>query len=87
MITRIALSALSSWTGTQFDAVWHFAVLRDVDQLEKLRSWQRAYLARYGRQDMRAYEDRCVMEFQEDFQALSNLVAQEKGAASSLENG
>lgn len=67
--------------------MWHFAVLRDVDQLEKLRSWQRAYLARYGRQDMRAWDDRCVMELQEDFQALADLVAQEKGATSALENG
>lgn len=59
------------------DAFWHLLV--EFDPVEELRrrTKQKAYLARYGRQDWFAWEDREVSELDEAVRAIGDIVEAE----------
>lgn len=57
-------------------AGWHFIEV-DPDELNRNRSRQRMYLARYGRQDYFVWESKDVQELDEAFEVLVEMIKQE----------
>jgi hypothetical protein len=58
-------------------ATWHLTTAIDWKEMQRVRARHRAYLARYGRQDMLAWLAMPVTMVTEAVRALSELVREE----------
>lgn len=63
--------------GLMSDACWHRNVRIDPGERLAMRTKQKVYLARYGRQDMFAWEHRELSELEAAFRALVELMRHE----------
>ena len=73
-------------TGTWVDAFWHLLVEFDPAHMLRERAKQKAYLARYGRQDWYAWEHRDVTDIDEAFREVCEIVRRENERAPSAED-
>jgi hypothetical protein len=67
-------------------AYWDKHELVDPVEVERARTMQKVYLARYARQSLFDWEHREVSELQMYFDAMSEIVKQENGLASANED-
>lgn len=71
--------------GEGVNPIAHLLDLVDLRENVLSRPKQRAYLARYGRQDF--FEDRTIVELNRATRAISEVVTEENDANQRAENG
>lgn len=73
------------FTGTLSDGYWDQMIRINPTELLSVRTKQKAYLARYGRESFFAWEDRETRELNETFAAISDLIKNENEFSRSQE--
>lgn len=74
-------------SGTWLDAFWHLLVDLDPEERLRLRTKQKAYLARYGKQDWFAWEHRETTELDDACREINEIVTGEnEGGGGGLED-
>lgn len=69
------------------DTVWHYMVDIDPGELTALRTKQKAYVARYGRQPLTVWQELDVGAMHHFIDALADLMKNERATTTVAENG
>ena len=66
-------------------SLWHHEPLFEGKELLELRPRQRAYIARYGRQDMLAWKTRPLPELNDAVRRIAAIIEKESAETSAVE--
>lgn len=81
------LDKLTLYTGTIWDAVWHFVLDIDPNEQEELHERMIVQFARYARQDIETVEQMELSTLQRYYRRLVEVVKQENAYTRANEEG